>query len=70
MLMMGQFHRCLYELLPEIAFSPKSQIGAAEAVSGGGSIDSSYEKKDQFLSKAKIRIMPEITDTVRRSWQP
>ncbi len=40
----------------EIAFSPKSQIGAAEAVSGGGSnIDSSMKRKINSYLKAKIR---------------
>ena len=38
----------------EIAFSPKSQIGAAEAVSGGGAnIDSSMKRKINFYLKAK-----------------
>ena len=55
----------------EIAFSPKSQIGAAEAVSGGGSnIDSSMKRKINSYLKLKLEIMLEITDTVRRSWQP
>ena len=40
----------------EIAFSPKSQIGAAEAVSGGGgNIDSSMKRKINSYLKAKIR---------------
>ena len=40
----------------EIAFSPKSQIGAAEAVSGGGAnIDSSMKRKINSYLKAKIR---------------
>ena len=40
----------------EIAFAPKSQIGAAEAVSGGGAnIDSSMKRKDKLLPKGKIR---------------
>ena len=40
----------------EIAFSPKSQIGAAEAVSGGGgNIDSSMKRKVNSYLKAKIR---------------
>ena len=40
----------------EIAFSPKSQIGAAEAVSGGGTnIDSSMKRKINSYLKAKIR---------------
>ena len=40
----------------EIAFSPQSQIGAAEAVSGGGSnIDSSMKRKINSYLKAKIR---------------
>ena len=40
----------------EIAFSPKSQIGAAEAVSGGGSnIGSSMKRKINSYLKAKIR---------------
>ena len=40
----------------EIAFSPKSQIGAAEAVSGGGgNIDASMKRKINSYLKAKIR---------------
>ncbi len=40
----------------EIAFSPMSQIGAAEAVSGGGgNIDSSMKRKLNSYLKAKIR---------------
>ena len=40
----------------EIAFSPMSQIGAAEAVSGGGgNIDSSMKRKINSYLKAKIR---------------
>ena len=40
----------------EIAFSPNSQIGAAEAVSGGGAnIDSSMKRKINSYLKAKIR---------------
>ncbi len=40
----------------EIAFAPKSQIGAAEAVSGGGAnIDSSMKRKINSYLKAKIR---------------
>ena len=40
----------------EIAFSPKSQIGAAIAVSGGGAnIDSSMKRKINSYLKAKIR---------------
>ena len=40
----------------EIAFSPKSQIGAAEAVSGGGAnIDTSMKRKINSYLKAKIR---------------
>ena len=40
----------------EIAFAPMSQIGAAEAVSGGGAnIDSSMKRKINSYLKAKIR---------------
>ena len=40
----------------EIAFAPNSQIGAAEAVSGGGAnIDSSMKRKINSYLKAKIR---------------
>ena len=40
----------------EIAFAPMSQIGAAEAVSGGGgNIDSSMKRKVNSYLKAKIR---------------
>jgi len=40
----------------EIAFAPLSQIGAAEAVSGGGgNIDSSMKRKVNSYLKAKIR---------------
>ena len=40
----------------EIAFSPNSQIGAAEAVSGSGAnIDSSMKRKINSYLKAKIR---------------
>jgi membrane-bound serine protease (ClpP class) len=40
----------------EIAFSPRSQIGAAEAVSGGGgNIDASMKRKINSYLKAKIR---------------
>lgn len=40
----------------EIAFAPLSQIGAAEAVSGGGgNIDSSMKRKINSYLKAKIR---------------
>jgi membrane-bound serine protease (ClpP class) len=40
----------------EIAFAPMSQIGAAEAVSGGGGdIDSSMKRKINSYLKAKIR---------------
>ena len=40
----------------EIAFSPYAQIGAAEAVSGGGAnIDSSMKRKINSYLKAKIR---------------
>lgn len=40
----------------EIAFAPMSQIGAAEAVSGGGgNIDSSMKRKINSYLKAKIR---------------
>ena len=40
----------------EIAFSPYAQIGAAEAVSGGGgNIDSSMKRKINSYLKAKIR---------------
>ena len=38
----------------EIAFAPFSQIGAAEAVSGGGrEIDPSMKRKNKFLPKGK-----------------
>ena len=47
----------------EIAFAPFSQIGAAEAVSGGGGeIDPSMKRKINSYLKAKSEISPVLTN--------